>query len=420
MTTPGCDRPLPEPGDPRRAAAARRSLSRWALRLAVREWRQRLLIMALITAATTATVLGIVIASATPGTPNAGTYGTAAALVQLPGATKNLPAVVARIEKAYGPASVIDDEPIATGQAGGADLRAQDPHAPYTRVLLALDSGRYPAGPGQVAVTPGLARLYGLTTGSAWRVPASAGAAAGSTYTVTGVVEDPSNLLDEFALVAPGQLAGPQQVRIFLGESLDSAAASAAGDVLPASAVVSAPAPDDDLISPATIVLIVSVLGLAFIGLVASAAFTVMAQRRQRALGMLAALGATEGDVRFVLVVDGLIAGVAGAVLGAAIAFSGWFWYYPHLETATAHRVDPLAQPWAAIVIGLLLAVATSVVAAAWPGRQVSRIPTVAAISGRVEPPQVVARSLRPAAVAAAGWVLGGRQPSAVARQPLD
>ena len=44
--------------------------------------------------------------------------------------------------------------------------------------------------------------------------------------------------------------------------------------------------------SPATMVLVISVLGLVFIGLVATAAFTVMAQRRQRALGMLSSLGA--------------------------------------------------------------------------------------------------------------------------------
>ncbi|MGH3262778.1 MAG: FtsX-like permease family protein, partial [Trebonia sp.] len=71
-------------------------------------------------------------------------------------------------------------------------------------------------------------------------------------------------------------------------------------------------------------------------------------------------------------------------------------WYYPHLETATAHRADPLALPWAAVAIGLLLAVATSVFAAVWPGRMVSKVPVVAAISGRVEPPQVIHRSLRP------------------------
>ena len=391
------DRPVREPEDPRRAAMARRTLTRWAVRLALREWKQRILIVLLIAVASAATLLGIAVASATPGTPNAGTFGTASTLVELPGNTPDLPGVIAKIEKAYGTASVVYDEPIATGQAGGADLRAQDPSAPYTQVLLALDSGHYPSGPGQVAVTSGLAQLYGLRVGSTWHVPARiTGAEAGRAFTVTGIVEDPSNLLDEFALVAPGQLTSPNQVRIFLGESLDSAAASAAGDVIPKSAIVSTPMPEDSILSPATIVLIISVLGLVFIGLVATAAFTVMAQRRQRALGMLSSLGATEADVRFVLIADGLIGGVAGAVIGAAVALGGWLWYYPHLETATAHRIDPFNLPWAAVVIGLLLAVATSVIAAVWPGRSVSKVPVVAALSGRVDPPQLVSRSLRP------------------------
>jgi putative ABC transport system permease protein len=395
MLTLEPDRPVREPDDPRRAAAARRVLSRWALRLAVREWKQRILIVSLITVATTATLLGIAVASATPGTPNAGIYGTASTLVQLPGTTPDLPGVIARIEQAYGAASVIDDQPIVTGQAGGADLRAQDPNAPYTRVLLALDSGRYPTAAGEVAVTSRLAQLYGLRIGSVWHVPASAGASAGRAFTITGIVENPSNLLDEFALVPPGQLPAPQNVRIFLGVSMDSAAAAAAGDVIPGNATVTAPQPSDSVTSPATIVLIISVLGLAFIGLVASAAFTVMAQRRQRALGMLASLGATEHDVRFVLLADGLVAGMAGAILGAAIAFGLWFWYYPHLEIATAHRTDPLNLPWAAVVIGLLLAVATSVIAAVWPGRAVSKIPVVAALSGRVGAPHSITRSPR-------------------------
>jgi putative ABC transport system permease protein len=395
------ERPVREPEDPRRAAMARRSLSRWALRLAVREWKQRILIILLIAVASATTLIGIAVASATPGTPNAGTYGTAQTLVELPPGTPDLPAVIARIEKAYGQASVVYDVPITTGQAGGADLRAQDPAAPYTRVLLALSSGRYPAGPGQVAVTQGLARLYGLSIGSTWHVPSAAlpatgTAEAGRAFTVTGIVADPSNLLDEFALVAPGQLAGSGRVRIFLGESMDSAAASAAGNVIPRSAVVTEPQPVDSLLSPATIVLIVSVVGLVFIGLVATASFTVMAQRRQRALGMLASLGATEADVRFVLIADGLFAGVIGALIGAAAALGGWLWYAPHLATASAHAIDAFDLPWAAVAIGLLLAVATSVIAAVWPGRSVSKVPVVAAISGRVEAPQLVRRSLRP------------------------
>jgi len=41
-------------------------------------------------------------------------------------------------------------------------------------------------------------------------------------------------------------------------------------------------------------VLVSAVFGLIFIGLVATAGFTVLAQRRLRSLGMLSALGATD------------------------------------------------------------------------------------------------------------------------------
>src|ERR1700759_2338041 len=96
MTMYRDERPVREPEDPRRAAMARRSLSRWALRLAVREWKQRILIVLLVAVASAATLLGIAVASATPGTPNAGTFGTAATLIGLPGDTPSLPSVIAK------------------------------------------------------------------------------------------------------------------------------------------------------------------------------------------------------------------------------------------------------------------------------------------------------------------------------------
>jgi putative ABC transport system permease protein len=386
-----------EPVDPGRAPAARRALLHWGLRLLRREWKQRVIIVVLIAVATAAMILGTNVASATPGTPNASIYGTSSTLIILNGSTPHLAADIAKISKGYGPASVVDDQSLPTGIAGGADLRAQNPNAPYTGPLLSLDSGRYPTRAGQVAVTPGLAQLYGLKIGSAWRLPGN-----GGTRTVTGLVEDPSNLNDEFALVAPGQLAHPSQVRIFVGVSALSSAVSNGGTIIPASASVSYPQPSASPFGPADVVLVVSVLGLVFIGLVASAAFTVMAQRRQRALGMLSSLGATEGDVRFVLIMDGAIAGLLGAVVGTVIGFAGWFWYYPHLEIATAHRTDPLGLSWTTLVIGVILAIATAVIAAAWPGRAISKVPTVAAISGRVQPPQRIARSLKP------GLIWGG------------
>ena len=43
--------------------------------------------------------------------------------------------------------------------------------------------------------------------------------AAGTTWRVTGIVQDPSNLADEFALAAPGQVTHPSQVIMLLGSS---------------------------------------------------------------------------------------------------------------------------------------------------------------------------------------------------------
>ena len=120
--------------------------------------------------------------------------------------------------------------------------------------------------------------------------------------------------------------------------------------------------------------LAVAVLGLVFIGLVSVAGFTVMAQRRLRALGMLAALGATERNVRLVMTANGAAVGLTATWSAWRRGSAAWFAYVPSLEADTAHRIDPLNLPWWAIVAGMVLAVVTSVLAAAggppgpWPG----------------------------------------------------
>ena len=264
---------------------ARRAVFRWGWRLFRREWRQQLLILGLLTVAVAATIGGAGVANNTlPSNPNFATFGTAAALVTLPGGDPHLAADVAAIQRQYRPADVIENQGLASGTVQAVWLRAQEPAGPYGGPLLALVAGHYPAGPGQVAVTGSIAALYDVGTGSAWH-------ADGRSWRVTGIVENPSDLLDEFALVSPGQLTGPAQVTILVGTSHVHG--------LPAAASVSYPPPprgSSPGISPATIVLAVAVLGMVFTGLVAVAGFTVMAQRRLRALGMLSALGATESQ----------------------------------------------------------------------------------------------------------------------------
>jgi putative ABC transport system permease protein len=166
---------------------------------------------------------------------------------------------------------------------------------------------------------------------------------------------------------------------------------------IPAAATVSFPTPvNSSGISPATIVLAVAVIGLIFIGLVSVAGFSVMAQRRLRALGMLSAIGATERNVRLVMVVNGAAVGVAAALAGVALGFAAWFAYVPTLQQDTGHVVVATNMPWWAIGVGIVLAIATSVLASRHPAKTMARVPIVAALSGRPAPPKAVHRSVAP------------------------
>ena len=373
---------------------ARRAVIRWALRLFRREWRQQLLVLAMLAVAVATMILGAAVATNTPpSSPNAATFGTARALINVPGRDPHLAAGIAAIRAQYRSIDVIENQPLATGLAQTVELRAQDPSGPYGGPMLSLVSGRYPSGPGQVAMTSQVATIYNVHTGGIWRQ-------GGRAWRVTGIVENPANLLDEFALVAPGQLSAPGQVTILLGTQ----PASSSG--LPPGAVVSDAPATFKGISPAVIVLVVAVLGLVFIGLVAAAGFTVMAQRRLRALGMLSALGATERNVQLVMVANGAIVGAVATIIGAVIGFAAWILYYPHLATATAHTVDPANLPWVAIIIGMALAVLTAILAARRPARTVARVPVVAALSGRPPSPKGVNRAARPGLIAIAGGLV--------------
>jgi putative ABC transport system permease protein len=384
-TTAAIERPVVA-GTPDGGVPARRAVIRWAWRLFRREWRQQLLVLALLVVAVAATIWGAGVATNTPpSNPNAGTFGTASALVTLPGNDPQLATDIAAITSKYGPADVIENQNLSTGLTEAVQLRAQNPAGPYGGPMLSLLSGHYPAGPGQVALTSQVASVFNTGVGGVWH-------ADGQTWRVVGMVQNPSNLLDEFALVAPGQVTAPSQVTILLGQPGNQQGLPG----LPRAATVSYPVASSTGIPPATIVLVVAVLGLVFIGLVSVAGFTVMAQRRLRALGMLAALGATERNVRLVMVANGAVIGVVAAVLGAIAGFAAWFAYVPSLQNDTGHVVDATNLPWWAIAVAILLAIGTAIAAARRPARTVAQIPVVAALSGRPAPPKAVHRSATP------------------------
>ena len=143
----------------------------------------------------------------------------------------------------------------------------------------------------------------------------------------------------------------------------------------------------------------VEILGLAFIGLVSVASFSVMAQRRLRALGMLGAIGATERNLRLVMIAGGLVVGVVAALAGAVLGLAAWIAYAPTVQRDTGHAVDAANLPWWAFGIGIVLAVATSALASRRPAKTMAAVPVVTALSGRPAPPKAVHRSALPGVI---------------------
>jgi putative ABC transport system permease protein len=291
---------------------------------------------------------------------------------------------IAQLQHRFGRVDVIENETIAIpGSIDTYDLRAQDPHGAYGQPMLSLLSGSYPSGAGQIAVTKELASLFDLSIGDDWK-------AGGATRRVVGIVQNPQNLLDEFALVAPGQVSAPTQVTVLFDAPGVPLSSLGSNFSTPSSVAASNP------LNPETIVLTLATLGMLLIGLVAVGGFTVLAQRRMRSIGMLGSLGATDRNIRLVVRANGVVVGVVGALIGAALGLLAWIAYRPHLETSAHHLIGVFALPWAVIVPAMVLAVLATFLAASRPARAVTRVPIVTALSGRPAPPKEVRRSAIP------------------------
>ncbi|HTJ76945.1 MAG TPA: FtsX-like permease family protein [Acidimicrobiales bacterium] len=376
MTTALAERPL-DVRTGNGGLPARRAVVRWAWRLFRREWRQQLLVLALLVAAVAAATLGEAFGSSASGTLD-GTFGTANYLARMPGTS---PAIAQNVDAArqyFGTIDVITRQRVPVpGSVSTVELRAQDPNGPYSRSMVKLVSGRYPTAPDEVAVTDRVARIFDLHVGGEWRE-------GGRTLQVVGRVENPSDLLDRFGLVAPGQADPPADVSILFRASMSKFQAFH----FPSGPVGIEGRGTSEKTAAAVMVLILATVGLLFVGLVAVAGFTVMAQRRLRALGMLRSLGATDRHIRLVMLANGAAVGAAAAVVGTAAGLAGWFALAPAMEGVIDRRIDPFALPWWAIGAAMVLAVVTSVAAAWWPARAAARVPVVVALSGRPPRPR--------------------------------
>ena len=366
---------------------ARRVVIRWAWRLFRREWRQQLLVLGLIVVAVAATFLGAAVATNTPPPAGAG-FGTAEDLATFPGSDPHLAADIAALQRRFGQVDVIENQILAIpGSVSTYQLRAQNPHGPFGQPMLSLVTGRYPAGPGEVAVTGGVAAALNLRIGGVWHQ-------GGTARRVVGIVENPQSLLDEFALVVPGQVRPPSQVTVLF--DAPRLTHGSLGPNVVTRQTVSANNP----LNPETIVLGLATVGMLLIALVGVGGFTVLAQRRLRSLGMLGAQGAADQHIRLVVRANGVLVGVVGAVAGAVLGLVAWLVYRPSVESSAHHLIGTFKLPWVVIGPAMGLAVLATYFAASRPARSITRVPIVAALSGRPAPPKQVHRSAVPGVVA--------------------
>src|SRR6266542_4455236 len=257
--------------------AARRAVIRWATRMFRREWRQQILVVTLLTVAVAAAIGSITIAY-NSGAADDADHGSATYLLRFDGTDPGkLQAGLAAARRSFGTIDAIAHRSVAVpGNVETVDYRAQDPRGAFGSALLALRRGSYPVGPRQVAVTDGVAELLALEIGDTLALD-------GRRRTIVGIVENPRDLSDEFALVSPASAGAPDSVTVLVDaftQSLDRGAdgpsAFSGSEARPKNQSASALA----MFSVATVFLLLA-------SLVAAAGFAVIAQRRLRQLGML-------------------------------------------------------------------------------------------------------------------------------------
>jgi putative ABC transport system permease protein len=368
---------------------ARRALVRWSWRLLRREWRSQVLVTLLLTLAVATAVCGGTAVYDTPP-PETPTLGSAEHRIRFTvGDPATVAADVAALRAALGMVEVIaHSHAKAPGYATPIEYRSQAPDGPYAASLLAVHSGRFPAGAGEAAVTDGIAELLALRVGGTIALD-------GHPRTIVGIVENPVDLDDDFVLVAPAGAPAPQSLSV-LYDGGAGTVGGALGDRRTLAREDRPTGPSDHAVAT-TLVLGAATILLLLVAFVAAAGFAVLGRRRLRQLGMLAAIGASRRQVRLVMSANGFLVGLVAAGAGTAAGVLLWLPLAPRLEPLVGHRIDRFDLPWLLVVALGCLAVAMSTAAAWWPARSVSRLPVTAALSGR---PPVPRPSHRPTLLA--------------------
>ncbi|WP_416875530.1 FtsX-like permease family protein [Kitasatospora sp. SC0581] len=289
---------------------------------------------------------------------------------------------------------------------------------PIWRGRLDLVEGRAPSAPHEVAVTRAFLDRSGLKTGATTTLQGL----ERTTYTITGVVEHPSELGRVELVARPGELIEPLNtalaaggpvaekpsatrsgwlVRLPSGASLDWAAVqrfNAHGYTLTARSVAIAPPPEqavpyyrdayryhDPTAANNTkmVVAVVSGMALLEIALLAGPAFAVGARRSRRQLALLGAAGGSRAHVGAVVLGGGVVLGATGAVVGVVLGTAVVALLRPRIEQFGGVRFGHFAVPPLDLLAIAGIGLFTALLAAALPALQAARRSVTAGLTGR-------------------------------------
>ena len=166
------------------------------MRLLRREWRQHVLVVALLTVAVAAALFGAATAYGVAPSHD-GRFGLASHRLNVSvDDPERLEQFVADADSWFGGVDVITSRRLSVpGTTERLEIRSQDPAGSLSAAMLALRDGRYPVNPDEVALTDGASQLFGASIGDAIELD-------GQQATVVGLVENPDQLDDEFVLAS--------------------------------------------------------------------------------------------------------------------------------------------------------------------------------------------------------------------------
>jgi putative ABC transport system permease protein len=225
-----------------------------------------------------------------------------------------------------------------------------------------------------MAITPGIADRLAVDLGD--RATVGTG-----DFEVVGVVENPTDLDDDFALVVD-----LDDVGVPVEERTTSYLIDASVGAIEAESVGALGVEDPGQGIPpvrtlvAVAISVVVAVAMVQVALLSAAGFAVINRRRTRQYGLLAAIGSTPRAVSRSAAGLGLETGLVGATLGAVGAVCAVLAIAPTLESQAGHRISVIL-PWWTVAPGFLAGVTAAAVASWWPSRAIARQPIVATLA---------------------------------------